>query len=205
MNEPNDKPKDSELDSDVIEALRAHQPCAPRIDWDAIHAARMKQDSATAPKIIPDSWTMYRTFAVAGCSGLAIGAAVTFLMMNWFIMSKLHARIADLEQAASIADLNSPQTAKTNETTIARSDSLSELYLQLDMPLSVGTLRGRPDRFIHTHSTPLERTSFSEQGFDASDPLQGHNPLDIGSHGFAPSEKTPTRQHLFNELQQSIY
>lgn len=205
MNEPYDSPKAPELDGDVIEALRAHKPCAARIDWDAIHAARMNQDSKSAEKTIPASWATYRTFAVAGCSGLAVGAALTFLMMNWFIMSKLHTKIAELEQAASIADLNSATTIKTNETTVTRSDSLLDLYLQLDSPLSVGTLRGRPDRFIHTRANRLEQTAFSEQGLDEPTLVQSHSPLAIGSFRFDPPEKGPTRQQLFNELQQSIY
>jgi hypothetical protein len=206
MNKPYDNPNDPDLDGDLIGALKAHKPCAPRIDWDAINAARVKQDSESlAEKTTPATWSNYRTFALAGCSGLAVGAALTFLMMNWFIMSKLHAKIAELERATSIADLNSVQTVKTNETTIARSDSLLELYLQLDSPLSVGTLRGRPDRFIHTHSTPLERTSFSAPGYDEPDPTQGHGPLPAERYGFEPPEKTPTRRQLLNELQESIY
>ncbi|MFN7736636.1 MAG: hypothetical protein ACK52S_06310 [Pirellula sp.] len=168
MTKPSDERFDGDLRGDhedaLVDALKSVKPRAPRIDWDAIRGVHISEE-ATLTTTNPAKIPLYAngSRALTLCSGMAVGAAITFVAMQWMVLSDLRAKLERLEQIAPATAPKSTglQDIKTRDNLVA--EPAFDWNGLLDTPnLSVGSYRGLPDRLVSSRSV--------SQSFEPSSP-----------------------------------
>jgi hypothetical protein len=192
MNEPIDN---GEVRDDRIDRWKALRPRAPKLDWDAIHSARITE----APMLpqagpAPFQWRARMTPAIAWWSGLAAGAVITFFAMQWIVLNDLRKQLRELELTARSTTPKSTEIQTAKDRVTSPSASVVDIHSLLDRTrLSVGSYRGRGDRWIHASSNSDELHS-TDTGYRTSGPLEIDRP-----------EPSANRLLLLRELKQIVH
>lgn len=213
MNEPNHDSTDHQFDHDLVASLKTLKPRAPRLEWNAIRVAELVEEATThPPNSGPLRFPATARFAVAWWSGMAVGGAITFFAMQWFVLHDLRNKVERLQQATN--ETVKPTTGNPwyndrtmyNDRTIAGTESAFDINLLLDAPnLSVGSCRGLSEQLVYTRrfATGAE-TSFSA----GLDPTPG-TPIEPSAVTEAaesePGERATNRLRLQQDLQREIY
>ncbi|MFN6129697.1 MAG: hypothetical protein ACK6DC_09940 [Planctomycetota bacterium] len=202
MKETSQPGADDEFHDETLAALKSLRPRSPQLDWEAIRAATVAEPSPSA--IVPFPERIPR--AVAWWSGVAAGTAITFLAMQWFIVSDLKIKVTQLEQIAGRNPSPSAKTQVANDSDIAVFGSVWDLNAILNGPnLSVGSYRGHPTRWVHARSKSEVAESIAVPRFDEPTPSENENPRGTRDRETDPSEPEKNRVRLLKELQREIY
>jgi hypothetical protein len=193
---------DGELHDETLAALKALRPRSPHLDWEAIRAATVAEPTPSA--IVPFPERVPR--AVAWWSGVAAGAAITFLAMQWFVVSDLKIQVTQLEQSAGGNLSPSLKAQVANEPDIAVFGSVWDPNAILNGPnLSVGSYRGYPTRWVHARSKSGMPESHPAPRFDEPTPTENENSRGTSERKTDPPEPEKNRVRLLKELQREIY
>lgn len=150
----NEQENDREGHDDRVDELKALKPRAPQLNWDAIRSAHSTQESILLQSAsVPVASPAHIRPAVAWWSGLAAGAAITFFTMQWLVLNDLRAQLHQLEQTAKTTSPKSPHFPDAVERPTRGTESTVDIHTLLDEPrLSVGSYRGRENRWVYSHS-----------------------------------------------------
>jgi hypothetical protein len=193
---------DGESRDETLAALKALRPRSPQLDWEAIRAATVAEPTSSA--FVPFPERVPR--AVAWWSGVAAGAAITFLAMQWFVVSDLKIKVVQLEQTAGKNPSSSLKTQVASESDIAGLGSVWDPNAILNGPnLSVGSYRGHPARWVHTRSNSETPDSNPVPRFDEPTPTENENSRGTSDRETDPPEPEKNRVRLLKELQREIY
>jgi hypothetical protein len=193
MNEPS---KDYEAQDERVARLKALQPRAPQLDWNAIQAARFSNDTNPVQAVPALGLRPIRIRpAVAWWSGLAAGAAIAFLAMHWFVVRELRSELSQLKQATGEAS-----TATTNNNRSTDQLAPPSMAVLMDIgsipersDLSVGSYRSNGHSTIST-SSDAESRLFSDAPTRARQALETEH-----------SETHANRLMLLRELKQTVH
>lgn len=86
-------------DAELVDALRSLQPLAPKVDWGAIHAARSgsEGEAIEASAGVVGKTSNFGSNLMVWWSGVACGAVVAGLLMQWFVISDLQSKVRSYE------------------------------------------------------------------------------------------------------------
>lgn len=86
-------------DAELVDALRSLQPLAPKVDWGAIHAARSgsEEEAIEASAGVVGKTSNFGSNLMVWWSGVACGAVVAGLLMQWFVISDLQWKVRRYE------------------------------------------------------------------------------------------------------------
>lgn len=105
-------------DAALVDSLRSLGPCAPHVDWEAIHAARCGslEESFGATKGV-EKKSQFGWNSMVWCSGVACGAALAVMVMQWVGISDLQSEARRIERATTGWDrtLDNQSVAISNE------------------------------------------------------------------------------------------
>jgi len=203
----NEQENDREGHDDRVDELRALQPRAPQLNWDAIRSAHGTQESTLLQSVSVSVASPARIRpAVAWWSGLAAGAAITFFTMQWLVLSDLRAQLHQLEQTARTTSPKSPRVPDALERPTRGTESMVDIHALLDDPsLTVGSYRGRENRWVYAHSdsSRIERSIRSA-------PKNPSQSTDTDSRSVedlevSPSESSANQLLLLRELQRVVF
>jgi len=211
VNETTQGPNEREFDSDKVDALRSLKPRTPRLDWDAIRSAQVTEESATAsikPSIV--SRTSNGPHAVAWWSGMAVGAAIMFCAMQWFVLSELKAKIERLEQSTSVTERAASGIQPSVEDESAGKIAVTESSFAADLlreptNLSVGSYRRRSDWLVALRARHPRNESSTAVSLAESTHAQIENKSVPSHYENDPVEPPLNRLQLQKELQREIY
>lgn len=87
-------------DAELVDALRSLQPLAPQVDWGAIHAARSgsEEEAIEASAGVVGKTSNFGSNLMVWWSGVACGAVVAGLLMQWFVISDLQSKVRSYEE-----------------------------------------------------------------------------------------------------------
>jgi len=90
-----------ESDAELVDALRSLQPLAPRVDWEAIHAARSgsEEEPFEASAGAVGKTSNFGSNLMVWWSGVACGAVVAGLLVQWFVISDLQWKVRRYEDS----------------------------------------------------------------------------------------------------------
>jgi hypothetical protein len=144
MSEPIDDPNSNEPCRELLSSLREIKPRDPQLDWDTILSAKTSDGSLDAVTIQrPLTLIAAARRSAAWLSGIAIGAAITFFVMDWFVLSDLRAKIKHLEQMVASNAENAVANRTILDQDVPSSDVAIELNDVLDSPtLTLALYRG---------------------------------------------------------------
>lgn len=192
----NETSKDYEAQDERVARLKALQPRAPQLDWNAIQAARIS-DEANPLQVVPASGLRPNRIrpAVAWCSGLAAGAAIAFVAMHWFVVRELRSELSQLKQATGET---TPATTNNNRSTDQHAPPSMAVLMDIGSimersDLSVGSYRSNGHATISASSDANSRP-FSDAPTRARHALETEH-----------SEPHANRLMLLRELKQTIH
>ncbi len=207
MNEPQHDSTDHEFGNDLVDTLKTLKPRAPRLDWDAIHAAQLADETTTRPPNSgPLRFPATARFAVAWWSGMAVGVAITFFAMQWFVLNDLRNKVERLEQAANATAKPTTGNPWFNDRTIAGTESAFDFNLLLDAPnLSVGSYRELSERLVYARrfATGSEPSSSADLDHTSGTPIKPSAVTETAES--EPAGRATNRLRLQQELQREIY
>lgn len=192
MNEPS---KDYEAQDERVARLKALQPRAPQLDWNAIQAARIS-DEANPVQVVPAFGLRPIRIrpAVAWWSGLAAGAAIAFVAMHWFVVRELRSELSQLKQATGeTAPANNNQRSTDQHAPPALAGLVDFGSILERSDLSVGSYRSNGNATLAT-SSDADSLTFADAPTRA-------RPALVAEH----SEPHANRLMLLRELKQTIH
>ncbi|MEY4566018.1 MAG: hypothetical protein RLY14_988 [Planctomycetota bacterium] len=164
MNEPIKDSNSPDIDKNISDALRNLKPRAPQLDWAAIHAAQHSDGSDTAVMANrPLSLLPVARSTVTWLSGIALGAAITFCSMQWFVLNDLRNRIQALEQSLADSSQGSASDHSVVDQTVSGYDNFFDPTDVLDSSnLTPALYRGGRDNRMRPKSIDIP-PEFSEK------------------------------------------
>jgi hypothetical protein len=188
------------------EPLKSLKPRAPRLDWDAIQAAHADACTATTSLRPASAAAPLRVGpAVAWWSGLAAGAAITFLAMQWLVLNDLRSRLDLLEQSARRSTSNTTKIQPSLESKPSGIVQAVDFHDLLDRTnLTVGSVRGSQNRLIHAHASSSESDRSSSHTNVPSASTSDDLPVRVEGE-IAPEVSSVNRLLLLRELKQAVH
>ena len=206
MNEPIEDSDIPENDKNIEDSLRNLNPRAPLLDWAAIHSAQSTDSSYDAVMTSrPFSLLLSAKPTVTWLSGIALGAAITFLIMHWFVLTDLRAKIKVLEQSAAENTKSSNSVLMAKEANISGDRNVYDLKEILESSnLTPASYRGGRDRRLQTKPSDSP-TELSKKEVSSVSPLLLNKNNETNDDSELNSEATVKNQwRLLKELEPKI-
>lgn len=206
MNEPIEDSDIPEIDKNIADSLRNLKPRAPLLDWAEIHAVQSTDGSNDAVMTSrPLSLLLSAKPTVTWLSGIALGAAITFLIMHWFVLADLKAKIRVLERSAAENTNSSNSVLMVKEANVSGDRNVYDLKEILESSnLTPALYRGGRDRWRQTKQSDSP-TELSKKDVSSVSPLLLNKNNETNDYSELNSEDTVKNQwRLLKELEQKI-
>lgn len=206
MNEPIEDSNSPDIDKNISDSLRNLKPRAPQLDWAAIHAAQHSDGSDTA--VIanrPLSLLPVAQSTVTWLSGIALGAAITFFSMQWFVLNDMRNRIQALELSLAENSQSSASDPIVVDQIVSGYDSAFDPEEVLDSPnLTPALYRGGRDRRIRPKSIDIPPVSSEkDKAFESTLPLKKNMEV-IEDSDMVFEDSVKNQWRLLKELEPKI-